>query len=356
VILAVAVVLVVVLAGVVGGGYLYLKSEIASSVHKVVVPSLLPSSGNAGKSEASLGSGSPRSFPSYEGEDVLVVGSERLSVARRMGNALGVVKLPSHSRVAILVMVLHYVPGHKGVSVLEIPANLLVTEGGGSSPEPLGVSLAKGPGSLVRAVENGLGVPLNHYLAVSLPSLISLASHFGGIKMHFPYPMRNPGSGVGDYSQACVELNDSQVLSLINLSAPQIEVGDAWSLDPLPAASLIRLQRSVLDAIAKRVGNGLLSDPFAAMSNLSALAKAITVDQGFSVTSAVSQAKKLGSSSRADSHSIIFPSRSAPGAYANLVQLSDPGKAEETVRLFLQGEPDHASASDHSIVPQPRAC
>ncbi|MCL4313665.1 MAG: LCP family protein [Actinobacteria bacterium] len=349
-------VLIVVFAGVVAGGYFYLKSELTSGVHKVAVPSLLPLPASKDSDQLQPSKGFSRPLPSYTGEDVLVVGTERLSVAKEMGNSLGVVKLPSYRQVAVLVMALHYVPGHEGASVLEIPANLLVAREHGNPPELLGDSLAKGPGSLVRVVENGLGVPLNHYLAVSLPSLANLTGRFGGIKVNFPYPMQSGISGRESYPEGCIQLNGEQILSLVNLTEARVEIGTTWSPDPLGAASLIRIQRSVLSAIAKRIGDSLISDPFSALSAVTDLAKTVTVDRGFSVTSAISQAKKLGSASRGESHMVIFPTRPAPGAFANLAQLSEPRRDAKAVQSFLQGRPDPASISDHSILPQPRSC
>jgi LCP family protein required for cell wall assembly len=240
--------------------------------------------------KVSLGPNRP---PAYDAsENILVVGSDsRAGSNRRFGaNVQG-----QRSDTMIL---LHIRPDHRGavvmslprdseVPVLECPPDGLGDPGQPDDPgqtEMLNATFAYGgPPCLWRTVEQKTGIRIDHYIGLTFTGFEKVINDLGGVNVCLPEAIRDPKSGI-DLSAGLHHVLGGQALAFWR----ERYVGEGSDLQR------IQRQQYLMAGLMQEVKTGgLLTDYPRMYSALTDAAKALTTDQGLSVTDMLSLAEDL---------------------------------------------------------------
>ena len=252
----VAVLLVVALAGVLIGTYVWANGKL----HKV---------------DAITGySGRPANGP---GTNWLIVGSDsRSGLTPEQERELHVGSDSGTNTDTI--MVLH--KGTNGPVLMSIPRDSWVTvpaytDGTGRAhsahKDKINAAFAAGgPQLLVKTVEQSTGIRLDHYTEVGFTGVVDIVNALGGVPLCLSKPVVDAKSGA-DLKAGCQTLNGTESLQLLRTR---------YSL-PDSDLSRIQNQQQFLQALAKQaVGSSTWSNPFTFYPFLDACLESLTVDQG----------------------------------------------------------------------------
>lgn len=181
------------------------------------------------------------------------------------------------------------------VRLLAIPRDLYLPIDGGS-PNRINVAFARGgPASLIRTVQSELGIGIDHYLEVDFAGFLGLVDAFGGITLDFPYPTRDPKSGLDIPSAGLVELDSSMALAFVRSRSYTELVDGVERRDPTSDLGRVQRQQQFLGALFAELGDTM--NPFTMLDALDAVARNVRVDSGLSL----SDAARLGLAVRGSS-------------------------------------------------------
>jgi LCP family protein required for cell wall assembly len=128
------------------------------------------------------------------------------------------------------------------------PARAWATRTGGR--EKVNAALARGPEQLVETIRADFGIPVSHYLLVDFDGFRALVDAAGGIRLDFPYPVRDDDNGHNNSgllvaTPGCRHLDGGQALALARSRYDQYRGADgAWHADSGYDLGRIRRQRS----------------------------------------------------------------------------------------------------------------
>ena len=101
---------------------------------------------------------------------------------------------------ADIMMVLHLDPATDSASLLSIPRDLFAPMPTGSPVgryQKLDAALndgSAGPNNLVEAIQEDLGIPINHFVELNFNGFINSVNALGGIYVYFPEPVYDADS------------------------------------------------------------------------------------------------------------------------------------------------------------------
>lgn len=191
-----------------------------------------------------------------------------------------------------VIMVAHLDPKTRQASVLSIPRDLFeaMPPGTPSGPyEKIDSALndgANGPANLITAIQNDLGIPVNHYVEVNFCGFQQTVSALGGIKMDFPEPLYDLEAQLHISQTGCQTINGATALALVRSRHLQYDPpGDtappsAWPSDPESDLARIVRDHEFLKALINAAQNQSLFDPIKLNSFLSAVTNQVTMDPG----------------------------------------------------------------------------
>lgn len=237
-----------------------------------------------------LGNNRPPSYNSSE--NILVVGSDsRAGSNRKFGANI-------QGQRSDTMLILHIRPNHRGAVVISLPRDSEVpvlqcgADGLGDPGQPaqpgatemLNATFAYGgPPCLWRTVEQETRIHIDHYVGLTFSGFEQVINDIGGVDVCLPEAIKDPKSG-------------------INLTAGKHHVGGQQALAFWreryvgEGSDLQRIQRQqflMAGLIQEVKSGGLLSNYSKMYSVLRDTAKALTTDQGLSVTDMVSLAEDL---------------------------------------------------------------
>ncbi len=99
-----------------------------------------------------------------------------------------------------------------GVNVVSFPRDLYVLEDG--APIKLTEAFFGGPNNLVDVVSSNFGLPINHYVEVSVIGFISAVDAVGFVTICLEEPLVDPASGA-DFSAGCHDMGPKEALSYV---------------------------------------------------------------------------------------------------------------------------------------------
>jgi LCP family protein required for cell wall assembly len=286
-------------------------------------------------STASIGSHQP---PAYDAsENILVVGSDsRAGSNEKFGaNVQG-----QRSDTMIL---LHIRPNHQGAVVLslprdtEVPVLACAADGLGDPGQPaepgdtemLNATFAYGgPQCLWKTVENQTGIRINHYVGLTFTGFEKVINDIGGVDVCLPEAIKDPRSGI-NLTAGLHHIQGSQALAFWR----ERYVGMGSDLQR------IQRQQYLMAGLIQEVKSGQLLSNYGKMfGTLRDAAKALTVDQGLSISAMVSLIEDLRSMSEESVQFVTAPNVADP-TNADRVLWEQP----QANQLF------HAIAHDISI-------
>jgi LCP family protein required for cell wall assembly len=196
-----------------------------------------------------------------------------------------------------VTMILHLDPKTGGASLLSIPRDLFVALPPNSIAGSYGkidaalngtngITAAKdpgnGPNTLITAITNSLGIPINHYISINFDGFQRTIDAIGGISINFPMPVRDAMSGLNIPKIGCQRLNGRNALAVVRARHLQYYVNGRWHDDPLSDLARIRRDHTFLRVFAS-AARTQMSNPLNLNSLVGGLLNQVTVDSGLNV-------------------------------------------------------------------------
>jgi LCP family protein required for cell wall assembly len=123
-----------------------------------------------------------------------------------------------------------------------------------------------GPEIVVQTIETNLGVPINHYLEIDVPSLRNLVNAMGGVSINFPAPARDERSGLVILTAGCRRFNGDDAVAYLRSRNYEYKPNAAsdWRVDPSADFGRAVRQQAFLQALARVAVRDAAAHPFAA--------------------------------------------------------------------------------------------
>ena len=268
-----------------GSAYGYVRYELGK-VATAPSPSLTPENETVGGAKIATPSDSSGLMP----ENILLIGNETrqgLTPEEQLqyGSSIG------HSgTLADIMMVLHLDPANGTASILSIPRDLFSPMPANSLVGPyqkMDAALndgADGPNNLAKAVEEDLGIPINHFIELNFNGFINSVNALGGINVYFPEPVFDAESLLYIATPGCHHLNGVAALALVRARHLQYEPHGinepdyVWPYDPESDLARIGRTHTFMKIVAQTAKSKGLTDPLLANNFLSAVLGQLTVD------------------------------------------------------------------------------
>jgi LCP family protein required for cell wall assembly len=225
-------------------------------------------------------------------ENILLIGNEtRQGLTLQQQQQFGS-SLTYSGTLADIMMVLHLDPANHTASILSIPRDLFVPMPAGSpvgSYQKMDAALndgKEGPDNLAKAIQEDLGIPINHFVELNFNGFINSVNALGGINVYFPDPVFDADSLLYIPTAGCHHLNGFYALTLVRARHMQYDPpGDTeprayWPYDPESDLARIVRTHTFIKIVAGTAKSKGKTDPATAVSFLAAVVKQMTVDTG----------------------------------------------------------------------------
>jgi LCP family protein required for cell wall assembly len=214
--------------------------------------------------------------------NILLVGSDSRAFVNggnsNQVNAFGSPSVQTGQR-SDVTMVARVVPAAKTVTILSIPRDLWVDipgdDSGISGMNRINAAFDSGPDLLIQTIEQDLGIPINHYMAVNFPGFSGMVNALGGVTMDFPTKVKDAYSGLDVTTTGCQVVNGTTALALVRSRHLYYMSADGdWEYDSQSDFSRIQRQDAFFRAVLAKVDdigfNPITINDFigAAVSNL----------------------------------------------------------------------------------------
>ncbi len=293
-------------------------------IKRISIPSL--------GSHPAAGAGSPMT--------ILIVGSDsRAGLSGQDTQSFGSATQVTGQR-SDTIMLLRVDPRSTAAALLSIPRDLWVPIPGKAYSQRINTTFDTGPDLLVRAIQQNLGIPVDHYMEVSFNTFRQITNAVNGVKQYFPTPARDTYSGLSIPAAGCYNLTGDQALAFVRSRHYEYFANGHWQFEAESDLARIRRQQDfVKKMIAKAQGSGL-TNPFRLNSIVSAVANNLTVDKGFSRSTMLSLAKRFRSLSPAALPTSTLPTNPAVIQGNDVLLLKQPD-ASTAIAQFLGQPPCH---------------
>jgi LCP family protein required for cell wall assembly len=189
-----------------------------------------------------------------------------------------------------VTMILHLDPVKNSASLLSIPRDLFVSMPPNSVAGPYGKidgalngtngspGGADGPNTLIAAIQDSLGIPINHYVEINFDGFQHTIDGIGGISMSFPTQLRDAESGLNITTTGCQKLNGGTALGVVRARHLQYKAPNGrWVSDPLSDLARIRRDHTFLRVFVN-AAKSKMTDPLSANALIGGLLNQVTVD------------------------------------------------------------------------------
>ena len=136
----------------------------------------------------------------------------------------------------------------------------------------------------MEAIQEDLGIPINHFVELNFNGFINSVNALGGIYVYFPEPVYDADSLLKILTPGCHHLSGYYALTLVRARHLQYDPpGDTapyydWPYDPESDLARIVRTHTFMKIVAERAEKEGKTDPLVALSFISSLLKQMTVD------------------------------------------------------------------------------
>jgi LCP family protein required for cell wall assembly len=181
-----------------------------------------------------------------------------------------------------VTMVARFDPAAKTVTVLSIPRDLWVdipgNDSGISGMNRINAAYDGGPDLLIQTIEQNLGIPINHYVAVGFPGFSGMVNALGGVTMDFPTPVKDQYTGLNVTTTGCQVVNGTTALQLVRSRHLYYKNSNGyWENDGLSDFSRIQRQDAFFRAVLAKI-NASITSPLTINSFIGAAVGNLTID------------------------------------------------------------------------------
>jgi LCP family protein required for cell wall assembly len=334
---------IVLIVGVLGGGYLYANWKF-DNFHKF--------------------KNLPISYP-VPGQpfNILAVGSDsRAGLTGAVAAQTGASSDSVGGQRSDVIKIIRVNPTARTITILSIPRDtevtLLANQALYGNYNRINVNYANGPALLVRTIKANFGITINHVIQVNFNGLINAADAIGGVYLDFRYPAIDPNSGLEIKHTGCQLIDHAQALEVArsrhyyyalnghptwpnriafrNMTDDEINneiLNDGFTYDPTSDFGRIDRQTSFLRAMFNRV-KSKLDDPLALNAFLSSLPEGVTIDNTFSLNELIGLALKFHSYDTNDMQTFTLPEIPAVVGGADVEVVQQPQAEQMLVNIF----------------------
>ncbi len=224
-------------------------------------------------------------------QNILMVGSTDRCALKVQNAAYGLCSQGVTGVNSDVVMILHLDPSRHAVSILSVPRDLFVPNARTTGANKIDAALYQGPSQLVAAINEDLGIPIQHYVVLNFDSFANVVDALGGVKMYFPEPVYDAYSGLKQLTAGCVQLNGFEALQVVRARHLQYKgpgitttLPEFWPSENLSDLARIRRDHEFLRVLATAVARQGLSDPITDERLVSGVAPQLEVDRKFSTS------------------------------------------------------------------------
>ncbi len=222
-------------------------------------------------------------------ENILMVGSTDRCALKVQNAAYGLCSEGVNGVNSDVVMILHLDPSRHSVSILSIPRDLFVPNARTTGANKIDAALYQGPSQLVAAINEDLGIPIQHYVVLNFDTFANVVNDLGGVKMYFPEPVFDAYSGLQQFTPGCVSLDGYHALQVVRArhlqyKGPGVTTNDApyWPSENQSDLARIRRDHEFLRVLATAVSKQGLGNPITDTQLVSSVAPQLEVDRQFS--------------------------------------------------------------------------
>jgi polyisoprenyl-teichoic acid--peptidoglycan teichoic acid transferase len=268
-------VLLVVVGG--GAGYIY---YLAHSLQRVTVRGLH----GAFVTGAEVGS-----------ENILMVGSTSRCALPVQSAAYGLCSQGVSGVNSDVIMILHADPARHRLALLSIPRDLFIPNARSDGANKIDAGLYEGLTQLVAAIEEDLGIPIQHAISLNFDQFANIVNALGGINMYFPIslfdwggpppPLGTGSSGLNIQAAPCAHLNGIQALQVVRARHLRYKGEDSstdpyyWTQEPQSDLARIRRDHEFLRVLATAVSKKGLGNPITDLNLIDSVRGDIQFDQ-----------------------------------------------------------------------------
>jgi LCP family protein required for cell wall assembly len=222
-------------------------------------------------------------------ENILMVGSTDRCALTVQNAAYGLCSQGVNGVNSDVVMILHLNPSNHSVSILSVPRDLFVPNARTTGANKIDAALYQGPSQLVAAINENLGIPIQHYVVLNFDTFANVVDALGGVKMYFPMPVYDAYSGLKVLTPGCVALDGLTALQVVRArhlqyKAPGVttDLPQYWPSENLSDLARIRRDHEFLRVLGSAVAKQGLSNPITDTRLVSSVASQLDVDRQFS--------------------------------------------------------------------------
>jgi LCP family protein required for cell wall assembly len=224
-------------------------------------------------------------------ENILMIGSTSRCALAVQNPAYGLCSQGVNGVNSDVVMILHLNPANSTLSILSIPRDVFVPNARSDGANKIDAALYQGPDQLINAIEEDLGISIQHFVELNFDSFINVVNALGGIKMYFPEPVFDAYSGLNIQTTGCLSLNGTQALQVVRArhlqyKGPGVTTSDPnyWPTETQSDLARIRRDHEFLRVLASAVKSKGLGNPITDQQLIAGVVGDLTVDSGFSAT------------------------------------------------------------------------
>ena len=228
-------------------------------------------------------------------ENILLVGSTDRCTLAVQNAAYGLCSQGVNGVNSDVVMILHLNPATHSLSILSIPRDLFVPNARTTGANKIDAALYQGPSQLVAAINENLGIPIQHYVVLNFDTFANVVDALGGVKMYFPEPVYDAYSGLKVLTPGCVSLDGFHALQVVRARHLQYKPSGVttsnpsyWPFESQSDLARIRRDHEFLRVLATAVSKNGLSNPITDEQLISSVAPQLDVDKSFSSSDMVS--------------------------------------------------------------------
>ena len=199
---------------------------------------------------------------------------------------------------------------------MSLPRDLWLPINGGS-PQRINTAFADGPEGLINTVQSELGVPISHYVQVDLAGFIDLVDAVDGVEITIAHPAFDRNSGLDLPVAGTVLLDSTQALAYVRSRFYTEIINGVEQADPTSDIGRVQRQQTFMRALLAKLTTQ--RDPRVIDAMGTAMADAIVIDDGTSLTEAFEIANALRS---AVPESVVLPTRNASIGSRSVLELT----------------------------------
>jgi LCP family protein required for cell wall assembly len=280
---------------------------------------------------------------------ILMVGSDSRAGltgqdAKNLGNAAQVGGQRSDT-----IILIHIDPKTTQASILSIPRDLWVKIPGQKYSQRINTTFDTGPDLLVRAVQEDLGIPIDHYIEVNFNSFRQIVNAVGGVQEYFPTPARDDFSDLVIKSAGCVNLSGDQALQFVRSRHYEYYANGRWHFEAESDLARIRRQQSFIKKMISKAQSTGLTNPLKLNGIVAGVTTNLTVDKGFSQSLMLSLAKRFKSVSPTSIASSTLPADGATVQGNDVLLIRQPDAANAIAQFLGQPAPTASSTSTAAV-------